>query len=141
MNKAQNTKIKFEPNTPVHVTLVTNPATAKENIRDTEWGVKKSYTIFVNDNRVMFATEALYLKLKGLYSTGDSIIINLIKKDGRTEWNISPAGERKVAKISGSINDSEALTLLRAIDHKLNQLLPQSSKEQENTKDGEQLGF
>ena len=140
MNAAKKLRevVRFEPDKPVQVSFDYNVGTAKSSTRETDYGPKTSYTVSVNKNQVMFASEALFAKIRD-YQQGESAIITLV--DGRT-WSINSAGERKVAKISGSINDSESIALLKSIDQKLDKLLNgEDKKKQDSPKKEDELGF
>lgn len=113
MPKKQSEIIKFSANTPVTVVLDTEPSTAKSTTRDSQWGMKTTYTIFLDQNRVMFASQALFDKLK-MFSKGDTVTINLV--DGKL-WSVSSdkAGSRRNDEINQVVEGTEANILLRKI--------------------------
>lgn len=97
--KKQREIIRFTPGESVQLTLSSSPALAKPFNKETKWGTKTFFTLFTKDDRVFFATEALYNKLLG-YNKGDSLVITLTEDK---IWNVSPSGERQMSNIGGSI--------------------------------------
>src|SRR3990167_1731510 len=86
MNKQyKNEILKFEANVPVSVTLDTEPSEAKATTRDTQWGKKTSFTYFLKEGKVTFASEALHSKLSQ-FRKGDLVTVNLV--DGKI-WQVS----------------------------------------------------
>lgn len=111
--KANKEVIKFESNKTVQVVLDTEPASAKSNTRDTEWGVKTSYTYFTKDGRVMFPSQALHDRLSN-YSKGDTVSITLV--DGKT-WLVTSdsAGFEKKKEINKALETTETVVILRQL--------------------------
>lgn len=105
--------IKFVSNEPVQLVLDTEPSTAKSTTRDSQWGMKTSYTYFTGDGRVMFPSQALHDKLRN-YAKGDTVTIQLI--DGKL-WSVTSdgAGQKKNADIQRSLENTESTILLRKI--------------------------
>lgn len=105
--------IKFVDNEPVTVVLDTDPATAKSNTRETQWGPKTSYTYFTKDDRVMFPSQALHDKLKN-YTKGDTVTINLV--DGKL-WQVTSdgVGAKKELEMQRVLENTESTILLRKI--------------------------
>lgn len=115
MPKAKQLKeiLRFEPDSPVSVTLNTDPGSAKGNTRQTQFGEKTSYTYFTKDDRVFFSSQALHDKLQK-YSKGETVIITLV--DGKV-WTVSISGEKQLADehLMKNVTDTESLILIRSI--------------------------
>lgn len=103
--------IKFVADTPVSITLDTDPSKAKSYTKNTDWGVKTSYSYFTTDEKVFFASEALHKKLEG-YAKGDTVVITLV--DGKV-WSVSSSSERKTSNIQKDLDQTETVVLLRQI--------------------------
>lgn len=110
MVKKQNTVIQFEGNVPVHLTLDTDPKTAKGKKVTTEWGEKEFFTYFCDNERVFFASEALNGKLGG-YSKGDSLVITKVQDANRTIWTVNAAGATQPAS-QGVASKAEILPII-----------------------------
>lgn len=116
MPKAQREIIRFEADKPVQITLNTNPQFSKSFIRKSDkWGDKTYYTLFTKDDKVFFASEALFNKLVQ-YQKGDTIVITLV--DGKV-WNVSSSDERKSSDISKSIDLASVMMRLDSIESQL----------------------
>lgn len=113
MAKKQSEIVKFAANEPVTVVLDTEPSTAKSTTRDSKWGMKTNYTIFLDGDRVMFASQALFDKLSH-FSKGDKVTINLV--DGKM-WSVTSdrAGAKRNTEVNNIVDSTESTILLRKI--------------------------
>jgi hypothetical protein len=71
--------IKFEDGVAIPIILESEPSTAKGYTKETKFGTKTSYAIFVDKNRMLFASEVLHSKLSEFHK-GDAITITLSDK-------------------------------------------------------------
>lgn len=119
--KKVSEKVEFKEGTTVQVVLNTEPSMAKEFVRDTQWGVKKSYGYFCEDNKVFFATETLHSKLLQ-YHKGDTLSITFAEK----RWSVSPAGGRASGGLEpvlqNQLDTTESKILLRKIAMDIDQI-------------------
>ena len=130
--KIQRKPVKFEDNTPVQVTFDFDPSTAKSFEQKSDYsdsGVVTRYMMCVNKDEIIFASEALYAKLKG-FQKGDTISINFAEK----RWIVNPV---KVSDggIEKLVNDTETNILLRKMSEDIEQIKQHlyGSKEEVNT--------
>ncbi len=91
--------VKFEDDKPVTVTFDFDPGTAKEFEQDskyTESGKVTKHLVAVNGNQIIFATEALYNKIKG-FNKDDKVTINFSEKRWiiNSESSASPSFEKE----------------------------------------------
>src|SRR3990167_1495793 len=110
--KEKREPIKFEENTPVQVTFDYEPSTAKgyeQERKFSDSGKVTKYAVSVNGKQIIFATEALYAKIKG-YQKGDTVSVNFAEK----RWIVNPinVSDGGVEKL---VNDTESNIILRKI--------------------------
>ncbi len=131
MPEYKNEIVEFKNNVPVHLTLATDPKSAKSTTRETQWGPRTSHTIFCEDSKVMFASDALLNDLVD-FNKGDAVIITKVHENDRTHWTANPAGDKKAAPVRTESNP--ALQQIMVLLQEIKDLVSQKNAK-ENTKE------
>jgi len=114
MPKKLRNIIKFEEGKPVNVTFDYNVGSARpfEQKSDyTDSGKVTKYSVAVNKNEIIFATESLFNKIKH-YQQNDSAVITFSEK----RWVVNDSGETKSSpSFEEKLTNGALLTALRQI--------------------------
>ena len=145
--RKQREFLNFENNVPQHVTLDSDLLKVKGIEKETNWGLRTYYPVWVNGDKTIWSSQALFEKLSP-FSRGDSIVITKAESEGRIKWVVNPAGTAQSSNgIQKDLQDTEITVALRGIFESLDQIRQHlgigknDDKKEEYPQDEKELNF
>jgi len=134
--------------TPTQVTFDYDVSSAKSIEVDSKWsdtGKAIKFILNVNGDKVIFASEALYAKLKD-FQKGESAVISFVEK----RWIVNQGGDtsNSNANVQKKLVETETMVLLRGMYEMISQMhaktmgvTPPALEDEKLPTDDDDLGF
>ena len=134
--------------TPTQVTFDYDVSSAKSIDVDSKWsdtGKAIKFILNVNGDKVIFASEALYAKLKD-FQKGESAVISFVEK----RWIVNQGGDtsNSNANVQKKLVETETMVLLRGMYEMISQMhaktmgvTPPALEDEKLPTDDDDLGF